>query len=186
MIGVVQLWMRKVLGKSVCLCYVDSYECESQLLSIFSHSFPQFISSLLCLLVKFVWFLSLKKFVKRESSSSKIKMPTSIFFMNFLIFLLLRSNRFWFRAIRLVNNFHFNTQDIFAQQFVRQWTPCDIFRGILSQPEINAIHIRKFKHKSLSHHIHIVVESVLLRLEANKFRRYKNIKIKLGCLLTTS
>ena len=113
MIGVVQLWMRKVLGKSVCLCYVDSYECESQLLSIFSHSFPQFISSLLCLLVKFVWFLSLKKFVKRESSSSKIKMPTSIFFMNFLIFLLLRSNRFWFRAIRLVNNFHFNTQDIY-------------------------------------------------------------------------
>ena len=46
---------------------------KSTFISFFSHSFPQFISSLLCLPVKFVWFLPLKKFGKRESSSSKKK-----------------------------------------------------------------------------------------------------------------
>ena len=126
----------------------------------FSHSFPQFIPSLLCLLVKFIWFLPTKSLERENQAQPKIKLPTSIFFQLTSSPFFFESYRFGIRVFPLVNNFHFNTKDIFAQRFVREWTPCHIFRGILSQPEINAIHIHKFKYKSLSHHIHIVVESI--------------------------
>ena len=116
-----------------------------------------------------------KKFGERESSSTKNKVANIYIFQLTSSSFFFQSYRFGIRVFPLVNNFHFNTKDIFVQRFVREWTPCHIFRGILSQPEISAIHIRNFKYKSLSHHIHIVVESVLLRLEANKFRRYKKI-----------
>ena len=130
----------------------------------------------LCPVFWFIWFLPTKSLERENQAQPKIKLPTSIFFQLTSSSFFFQSHRFGIRVFPLVNNFHFNTKDIFAQRFVREWTPCHIFRGILSQPEINAIHIRKFKYKSLSHHIHIiVVESILLRLEANKFRRYKKI-----------